>query len=193
MPGAPRIEETRTVYEGWARVLRLTIRAADGSTVTREVEDHGHAAGVLPYDPDRGVALLARQMRAPVLMTTGEPSLIEAVAGRLDGDDPESCARREADEEVGLALGSLERVATVYAMPGISTERIHLFLARYSAADRIGPGGGVPGEGESIVAEEVALADLARMADEGGLADLKTMLLVQTLRLRRPDLFRDDA
>ena len=36
---------------------------------------------------------------------------------------------------------------------------------------------------------EVPLADLARMADTGQLIDMKTMLLVQTLRLRQPALF----
>jgi len=36
---------------------------------------------------------------------------------------------------------------------------------------------------------ELPLAELAARADEGRLDDMKTMLLVQTLRLRRPDLF----
>jgi hypothetical protein len=33
------------------------------------------------------------------------------------------------------------------------------------------------------------LAELAGMADSGGLDDMKALVLVQTLRLRRPDLF----
>jgi hypothetical protein len=35
----------------------------------------------------------------------------------------------------------------------------------------------------------MALADLARGADDGQLDDVKTLLLVQTLRLRQPGLF----
>jgi len=33
------------------------------------------------------------------------------------------------------------------------------------------------------------LNELARLADSGKLADIKTLVLVQTLRLRRPELF----
>jgi hypothetical protein len=36
------------------------------------------------------------------------------------------------------------------------------------------------------------LADLADLADKGRLTDTKTLLLVQTLRLRHPDLFGGD-
>ena len=74
-------------------------------------------------------------------------------------------------------------------MPGISTERIHLYLGAYDAADRTGAGGGLDAEEEHITVVEMPLADLAAQADAGQLMDAKTMLLVQTLRLRRPDLF----
>ena len=74
-------------------------------------------------------------------------------------------------------------------MPGISTERMHLFLAPYGQADRIGAGGGLKDEHEDISINEVDLDELAAMADDGRLTDMKTLLLAQTLRLRRPDLF----
>ena len=44
-------------------------------------------------------------------------------------------------------------------------------------------------EGESVTAVELPLSDLAQLADTGRLSDMKTLLLIQTLRLRRPDLF----
>jgi hypothetical protein len=74
-------------------------------------------------------------------------------------------------------------------MPGISTERMDLYLAPYTEADRIGPGGGADGEQEDITIVEMGLSELADMADKGLLTDIKTFALVQTLRLRRPDLF----
>ncbi len=64
-----------------------------------------------------------------------------------------------------------------------------LFLAPYRAADREGAGGGLAEEHESIEVVEVALSDLAAMADRGEVADMKTLCLVQTLRLRHPTLF----
>ena len=183
-----RLVKLEAVHEGWSRISIATL-VVDGQTITREVEDHGSAVGLLPYDPERRVAMLARQLRAPVLVTTGETSLLEAPAGLREGDDAGAEARREAMEETGLRLGPLDGVGTVWSMPGVSTERISLFLAPYAAADRVGAGGGVAGEHENITVVELSLAELASLADAGRLDDMKTLLLVQTLRLRRPDLF----
>jgi nudix-type nucleoside diphosphatase (YffH/AdpP family) len=144
---------------------------------------------VLPYDPERRVAILVRQFRAPVFHAGGEAEMLEAPAGMLDEDEPANGARREVLEEVGLTLAVLEPVAAVWTMPGISTELMHLFLAPYGAGDRIAAGGGVAGEHEAIIVAETAFTELAAMADRGELTDLKTFTLVQTLRLRRPGLF----
>jgi nudix-type nucleoside diphosphatase (YffH/AdpP family) len=183
------IVSVATLYEGWVKLLKLTIAKPDGGTMDREVEDHGAAAAVLPYDRERGTAILVRQFRAPVLHSGGPPQILEVVAGLLDEDDPAACARREAEEEVGLRLGEVEPVATIWSSPGISTEQMHLFLAPYRAADRIGEGGGVADENEDIEVVEMPLADLWRLAESGAIRDLKTLALVQALRLRHPDLF----
>jgi nudix-type nucleoside diphosphatase (YffH/AdpP family) len=182
------ITAVETLHEGWGKLLRLTIRLPDGHSIKREVEDHGAAVSVLPYDPERRTAILVRQFRAPPFHVDGTPALVEAPAGMLDEDDPEACARREAHEEVGLRLSRLEPVGRVWPMPGVSTERIHLFLAPYAAADRVGAGGGLAEEHENITVVEFPLADLFAMAERGELADLKTLVLVQALRLRRPEL-----
>ncbi|HEY0571060.1 MAG TPA: NUDIX hydrolase, partial [Enterovirga sp.] len=129
------IQAIRAAYEGWCRLLVATIRMPDGQTIKREIEEHGDAIAVLPYDPDRGVAMLVRQFRPPVFHAAGQAETLEAPAGLLDEDDPETCARREAFEEVGLRLSALAPVMTSWSMPGVSCERIHLFLAPYSAAD----------------------------------------------------------
>jgi hypothetical protein len=42
---------------------------------------------------------------------------------------------------------------------------------------------------DDLLAVEIGLAELARMADADALPDTKTLVLLQTLRLRRPDLF----
>jgi len=186
---AIEIEKLDTLYKGWNTFSIATIRLEGGQRITRMIEDHGRAACVLPYDPARRVALLVRQFRAPVYMKTGAPDLLEAVAGLIDEDDGAACARREAMEEAGLRLETLEPVASVWSIPGSSTEHIDMFLAPYGETDRVGAGGGLAHEHENIVVVELPLAELARMADAGGLADLKTLALVLTLRLRRPELF----
>ena len=85
------------------------------------------------------------QTRAPVL-ASGQGSMIEVIAGALDGDTPERCARREAMEEGGVRLDRLEHVAKVWSTPATSTERVDYFLAEYRQADRVGPGGGLDEE-----------------------------------------------
>lgn len=186
---APQIRGTRTIHDGWSTFLVADLTMPDGSRLTREIEDHGRAVCVLPYDPERRVALLIRQFRAPLFYADGTPDLVEAPAGLLDEHDPEEGVRREAFEEAGVRLGPLESVSSVWSMPGISTERMDLFLAPYAQADRTGAGGGLPEEGEDITVLEMPLATLAQMSDGGALPDVKTLLLVYALRLRHPALF----
>jgi len=184
-----RILGVRPVYKGWATVSIATVER-DGQTFERLMEDHGRAVCVLPVDRERRVAMLVRQFRAPVAVTGGMTDLIECVAGLIDDEEePEHAIRRETMEETGLQIASVEAVATVWTMPGISTERMHLFLGFYRAEDRRGKGGGHASEHENITSEEVPLAELAIMADDGRIADMKTLLLIQILRLREPGLF----
>ena len=179
----------RVLHEGWTRFGLARVRLADGSEAERVVEDHGDSVGVLPYDPGRRVATLVRELRVPALYKAGDQSHLEAPAGIIERGPPEENARREVLEETGLRLGPLEPVGTTWSCAGISTERIHLYLAAYAPGDRAGPGGGAAGEHENIKVVELPLAELAAMAERGELVDLKTLTLVLALRLRRPALF----
>ena len=155
----PEIVEKRTLHAGWCNLLRLRIRV-DSGEVLREVEDHGRAVAVLPYDPVRRTALLIKLLRAPVLLTAGIAELLEVPAGLADESDPAETARRELWEETGLRLSNVEALGCVWTMPGISTERMDLFLAPYSEADRVGAGGGLASENENITVQEISLDDL---------------------------------
>jgi nudix-type nucleoside diphosphatase (YffH/AdpP family) len=183
------ILDTHEVHDGWSRMLVATIRMPDGRIIKREIEDHGEAVCVLPYHPVRKTAVLVRQWRVPVLYASPRKEhLLEAVAGVIEDVDAATCAHREVMEEALLKLDSLEHMFTAWTMPGLSTEHMHFFLATYSGGPRPEVRGGVD-EDEDTVAVEIGLAELARMADENRLPDAKTLVLLQTLRLRRPDLF----
>jgi nudix-type nucleoside diphosphatase (YffH/AdpP family) len=187
--GAHEIIHTRALYEGWTSFFLAKVRLADGHIVEREIEDHGEAACVLAYNARRKTAVLVRQLRAPALFADGAQHTLEAIAGIVEkNEDAAACARREAQEEAHLAIEALRHVFTAWTMPGISTERMHFFLAQYSGEVRPEVGG-LPDEREDTFAGEFSLAELARMADAGELVDVKTLLLLQTLRLRQPELF----
>lgn len=184
------IRSTEPLYEGYCTLVMATVVAPDGSTFRREVEDHGQAACVLPYDPQRRCALLVRLPRAPVALAGGRADIAEAPAGMIDaGEDAAGCVRREALEEAGVRLDELEPLGAPFSSPGVSTERIALFLAPYSAADRVGDGGGLAHEDEHITVLEVPLTALWAQAERREIQDLKTLALVFALKARRPELF----
>ena len=105
------------------------VRFPDGSTGQLEMVRHPGACAIVPFLDDPSAAdprvLLIRQFRH-----AAEGFIWEVPAGRLDsGESPETCARRELEEETGLRARGLERLTTIYTTPGFTDERIHLFLA----------------------------------------------------------------
>jgi nudix-type nucleoside diphosphatase (YffH/AdpP family) len=183
------IVEAKALFEGWTKFIAVTLRQPDGRSAQRAVLDHGASVCVLPYDPERRLALVVCQTRVPLLYLGDRERLMEAIAGRIEDETPLDSVRREAEEEAGLRIREFGHVGTCWVSPGVSTERVYLYLAAYSAADRVGPGGGRVDEFEDITVREISLSKLAQLADQGGIKDTKTLLLAQTLRLRRPDLF----
>ncbi|WP_216838935.1 NUDIX domain-containing protein [Caulobacter sp. S45] len=185
------ILRTTVLDDSWATFLKADVRLDDGVEVSRQIVSHGHAAVVLPYDPIARRVLMVRLLRAPALYAEGLQAVTEAVAGMIDpGETAEDAARREAMEEVGVRLKALEPVGTYWATPGISTERMTLFLAPYTQADRLTGGGGVEGEHEGIEVLELSLDDMKRMLEQGQLQDMKILALAQALQLRHPELFQ---
>lgn len=187
------IKERRTVYDGWltleVAVLETTIHG-EPRLVRREVHDHGDGAAVLVYDPARRSAVLVRQVRAAALIADGRGVTLEAIAGIVDdGETGEATVRREAWEEAGCVIGRLDSLGRSYASPGSLTERVWLYLGEIDPAAARGGGGGLAEENEEIEVVELPLADLADLADGGDALDMKTRLLVEALRRRRPELF----
>ncbi|MDJ1158567.1 NUDIX domain-containing protein [Chelatococcus sp. SYSU_G07232] len=182
-----RIRSVEILSDDWALLTKTTFdyRRRDGTweTQVRQAYDRGDGAVILPYDPGRGTVLLARQFRLPAYVNGHPGHLVEACAGLLDGDDPESCIRREAEEELGCRLSDVRRVFEVFMSPGSVTERLVFFVARYAPVDRVAQGGGMACEGEDIEVLELALDDALAMIATGGIIDGKTIMLLQHVKL----------
>jgi nudix-type nucleoside diphosphatase (YffH/AdpP family) len=184
------IRSSEVIADNWAKLSRVTfdLTRRDGRTerLVREVYEYGDGAAVLPYDQARGTILLVRQFRAAAELNGGEGFILEACAGLLDGDDAETCARREAEEELGYRVRSVRKLATAYVAPGAVAERLTLFTARYSPADRLSNGGGLEGEGEDIEVVELPLDKAFGMIGRG-IVDMKTILLLYALMAETGD------
>jgi nudix-type nucleoside diphosphatase (YffH/AdpP family) len=184
-----RNHSSEVLSDGWGKFYKHTfeLKRRDGTwdRQVREVYDRGHAAVILPYDPVRGTVLLVRQFRLPAFLNGDRAPLIEACAGILDGLDPETCIRKETEEELGYRLGSVKRIYDIYMSPGSVTEKLSFFTAEYSPSDRVSDGGGEASEGEDIEVLEIALSEAIALVDSGGIIDAKTVMLVQHLALEK--------
>ncbi|MBP6547037.1 MAG: NUDIX domain-containing protein [Phenylobacterium sp.] len=176
-----------TLSDEWATLKRVTFdyQRRDGTweRQVRQTYDRGDGAVILPYDPDRGTVLLTKQFRIPAYVTGHQEPLIEAAAGLLDADDPETAIKREAEEELGYRFSAVTPVFKVYMSPGSVTEQLSFFTARYSPADKVGAGGGHADEGEDIEVLEVTLDEALQMVRDGVIVDAKTIMLIQHLLL----------
>ena len=102
--------------------------------------------------------VLVEQYRVPL-----QRRCIELPAG-IVGDDPahpgenaESAALRELEEETGFRGGRIEHLLSGPSSPGMSAEILHLF--RVSDLARVGPGGGAD-DGEDITVHLVPLDEV---------------------------------
>jgi hypothetical protein len=79
----PEILERQIAHAGYLTVERLRMRLTDGAEVSREVERHGDAVAVLPYDAERRSALrCGRNGRLMALSATGNASPRRLRTGR---------------------------------------------------------------------------------------------------------------
>jgi nudix-type nucleoside diphosphatase (YffH/AdpP family) len=182
-----RIRSEQVLSDDWA-VLKKTVfdyRRDDGTweTHVRQTYDRGDGAAILPYDPERSTVLLVRQFRYPAYVTGHKEPLIEACAGLLDAADPETRILKEAEEELGYRLRDVQLLFAPYMSPGSVTERLWMFAAHYSPADRVSAGGGAADEGEDIEVLEMALDDAIAGIADGRIIDAKTIILLLHLKL----------
>lgn len=160
--------------------------APDGTEFRRDIVRSPGAVGIVPlrFDPEgRPSVVLVSQYRPPY-----DETIIEIPAGMrdVDGESTAVVARRELQEEVGLAATDLHLLGEIYPSPGMTDSVTTLYLATHLSAvedDRHGP------EEEHMEILHVPLDVALEMVDRGEIRDAKSVagLLLTDRHLRRAD------
>lgn len=186
----PRVKNINKILlsDNWYTLEKVVFdyQNTDGSwsSQARESYDRGNGATVLLYNREKQTVILIRQFRMPSYLNgNSDGLLIETCAGLLDGDDPETCVLKEAEEESGIRPKKAEKVFESYMSPGAVTEIIHFYVSEYTDLDRIGPGGGLDSEQEDIEVLEVPFEKALEMVSDGTIRDAKTIMLLQYAKL----------
>jgi GDP-mannose pyrophosphatase NudK len=181
--------QTKILANDWSILKKLTYEflKKDGTweTQVREAYDRGNGATILLYNPKKQTVILTQQFRIPTYLNGNDNGLmIEACAGKVDqGEDPEECVRREAEEETGYRLKTVQKAFEAYMSPGSVTEKIFFFMAPYDQSMKISDGGGLSTEQENIEVIEVLFADALSMIQNNEIQDAKTIMLLQYAKI----------
>ncbi len=187
-----RVKDVEVLSDDWyvLKKTRFERKRRDGTwqESTRETYDRGNGATILLYNVERQSVILTRQFRYPAYVNGHDGLLIETAAGLLDEASPEARIRAEAEEETGYHVEEVRRVFDAFMSPGSVTERLHFFVAQYTADSRKSTGGGNADEGEDIEVLEMPLNEALAGIDSGLIQDGKTIMLLQYAALH---LFRN--
>lgn len=168
------------IYEAIIRYLRFDGQMS--KPVRRLVFERGDAVAAIIWNRDTQKVILTNQFRYPTY-EKGPGWINEVIAGMLTSNEqPEEAMRREMIEETGYQPGQLTHIATFYVSPGGTSERIMLYYAEISNADKIAAGGGLASENEDIQLIELSASELWNKLDNGTIDDAKTIIGAMWLR-----------
>ena len=140
----------------------------------------GEAVAALIYLQDVKRLVLIRQFRYADYAHRCQGWIEEIVAGVIDeGESPLECIRRETIEETGYEVNEFQHIASVYSTPGITTERVHIYLGIANSSDLKHSGGGLDVEHEDIQLLEWTTEEAKDKLMQGKLEDAKTILAMQ--------------
>jgi 8-oxo-dGTP pyrophosphatase MutT (NUDIX family) len=159
--------DIKNVFTG--RVIQVNVervKLPNGTTAELEIIRHPGGAAVVALDTDNRICLL-RQFRH-----AAAGWVWELPAGKIDNREPPlETARRELEEEAGMAASSWQTLGDYLSSPGVFTEVVHLFLAM-----ELTPLPPRPEEHEVFEVHWLPFRDVLQMARSGELRDGKSLV-----------------
>ncbi|HDT8479747.1 TPA: NUDIX hydrolase [Staphylococcus pseudintermedius] len=163
-----------SIYKGKIiEVEKHKVSLPNNETAYREVVKHNGAVAICVLTPDQQV-ILVKQYRKAL-----EQELLEIPAGKLEpGEDRESAAMRELEEETGYKAKKLTLIGEVYGTPGFSNEKISVYFA-----DNLVEGKVNLDEDEFVEKVLYSLDDVKKAVEARTIEDAKTFIAFQHLLL----------
>ena len=152
-------DDSRRVFEG----KQISVDVERWGEREREIARHPGAVAIVAVDA-AGRVTLVRQLREPA-----RKQLLELPAGTREPDEePLATARRELEEEAGLAGGAWRLAAAFYSTPGFCDELVRLYFAEgVEETER------APEEDEEIELVRVPVEEIEALLPE--IEDAKTL------------------
>ena len=191
-----KILEKKKLLDNFFRIddVYLQFERFDGkwsNSVHRYNLDRGEAAGALIYLTDKQSFVFVRQFRYAVYSKGEKGWIDEIVAGVMEGDDtPLACIRRECIEEAGYQIDTFYPMGWFYVSPGITNERVHLFIGLCTSNFKKFSGGGLSEENEDLQLVEMPKDEALQRLKEGYFKDGKTLLALQFFFLNEDELLK---
>ncbi|EIE3641055.1 NUDIX hydrolase [Staphylococcus pseudintermedius] len=163
-----------SIYKGKIiEVEKHKVSLPNNETAYREVVKHNGAVAICALTPDQQV-ILVKQYRKAL-----EQELLEIPAGKHEpGEDRESAAMRELEEETGYKAKKLTLIGEVYGTPGFSNEKISVYFA-----DNLVEGKVNLDEDEFVEKVLYSLDDVKKAVEARTIEDAKTFIAFQHLLL----------
>jgi ADP-ribose pyrophosphatase len=162
-----RVFEKKVIFsKGPIRLIDCKVRTPHGKILSRQVLEHPGCVVIIPRT-DAGKYILVRQYRFPL-----EKHLWEFPAGGKEpGETFPQAAKRELMEEIGMRPERLKKLLEFYPTPGVSGEKMHVFLAwglMHAIAQK--------DEDEDFELGTFSFPEIGRMIRRGEIVDGKTLI-----------------
>lgn len=188
-PGDAVLSAPRRLVESFRPLDRFEVTVpGEAQPIERDVLRGGRVIALLALDLPRDRLVMLRQFRPGAELATGAGDLVEIVAGRVEkGEELAEAVRREAMEEIGIAVGQPLPVLDFLSSPGISDEFATLFVA---AADStaIPQNAGAAHEREMTRPFAVPIGDALAALSANTVRSGYTLISLQWLALNRARL-----